>query len=129
VFWGHTKRTDSDPNPPLALYGVRPPVRRVSDSAYDRGLSSPPLAQCGVKSAMKNLRFGSGLSMSSQNLLKPYCGLEQNNAASGIRVSLPGEVQLLTGGIGLLRKIRLRRQLSLRDVEEQSLRLCTGMGQ
>jgi transcriptional regulator with XRE-family HTH domain len=39
-------------------------------------------------------------------------------------VSLPGEVQLLTGGIGLLRKIRLRRQLSLRDVEEQSLRLA-----
>jgi hypothetical protein len=35
VFWGHTMRTDSDPNPPLALYGVRPLVRSVSDSAYD----------------------------------------------------------------------------------------------
>ncbi len=34
----------------------------------------------------------------------------------------------MTGGIGLLRTIRLRKQLSLRDVEEQSFRLAQGWG-
>jgi transcriptional regulator with XRE-family HTH domain len=34
----------------------------------------------------------------------------------------------LTDGIGLLRTIRLQRQLSLRDVEEQSFRLAQGWG-
>jgi hypothetical protein len=43
-------------------------------------------------------------------------------------VSLPGEVQLLTDGIGLLRTIRVQRQLSLQDVEEQSFRLAQEWG-
>jgi transcriptional regulator with XRE-family HTH domain len=43
-------------------------------------------------------------------------------------MSHTGEVQLLTDGIGLLRTIRLQRQLSLRDVEEQSFRLAQEWG-
>jgi hypothetical protein len=43
-------------------------------------------------------------------------------------VSLVGEVQLLTDGSGLLRRIRLQKQLSLRDVEEQSFHLAQEWG-
>jgi hypothetical protein len=45
-----------------------------------------------------------------------------------LRWLLRREVQLLTGGIGLLHTIRVQRQLSLEGVEEQSLRLAHEWG-
>jgi transcriptional regulator with XRE-family HTH domain len=51
----------------------------------------------------------------------------KNNAACGT-ICVYGQVELLTDGIGLLRTIRLQGQLSLREVEQRSLRFVQERG-